>query len=436
MGSGKRVLVMTVGTGGGVEDGIARCIDDRRPDEVVFLVTAMSETKVKLVEEKARRMPSHRCVPVADHEELSEAYRVARDVIRGVKRTQADAEVEVDFTSGTKVMSAAAVLAGLAEDCRDFVYVGGGRRDSETGRVTSGAETLRTMRPYCVLADIWAQRAVELFNAYEFQAALAICERAVGGRDLPAFERRPFEVLAVLCRAYQSWDAFDLETAARGFAEARKAAGTQGIDLHDAEQFPRFTENSEWVKRLNNLLTAFQREEVGRRTFPLEFVVDVVANADRRMEGGKWVDAVSRLYRAVELVAQHVLSERYRIDTGAVNTDLIPAEAREKYEAYRDDSGRLRLGLEQAYSLLRDLNHPLGRCFFEAEAMRARLRARNDSIAAHGLAPVTPEACRSLYEPVAEWLRELNAPIAQMKEQATFMRLSRGVLDCEGREDR
>jgi len=49
-------------------------------------------------------------------------------------------------------------------------------------------------------------------------------------------------------------------------------------------------------------------------------IADILNNARRRMKEGKYDDAMARLYRTVELIAQYRLKMKYEIDTSDVDT--------------------------------------------------------------------------------------------------------------------
>ena len=89
-------------------------------------------------------------------------------------------------------------------------------------------------------------------------------------------------------------------------------------------------------------------------------VVDLLNNASRRAEEGKYDDAVARLYRCIELIAQIKLKERFGIDTSDVDLKLIPEEVKDELERKRDEKGRIKIGLSDSYKLLSAFNDELG----------------------------------------------------------------------------
>ena len=79
----------------------------------------------------------------------------------------------VDFTSGTKAMSAAVFAAAIAVEAATVSYVIG-PRDS-TGRVTESTD-VASLYPQRVLAERQLDRARDLFNRLDFHAAVQLAD--------------------------------------------------------------------------------------------------------------------------------------------------------------------------------------------------------------------------------------------------------------------
>jgi CRISPR-associated protein (TIGR02710 family) len=79
---------------------------------------------------------------------------------------------------------------------------------------------------------------------------------------------------------------------------------------------------------------------------------DLLFNAERRAAQGRCDDAVARGYRALEMIAQTRLRREHGIDTAGVDLARVPDDARAALERHRDDRGRIRLALVQAWELL------------------------------------------------------------------------------------
>ncbi|MCL0038922.1 TIGR02710 family CRISPR-associated CARF protein [Dehalococcoidia bacterium] len=128
-----------------------------------------------------------------------------------------------------------------------------------------------------------------------------------------------------------------------------------------------------------------------------------LVNADRRAQEGKYDDAVARLYRAVELIAQILLARRH-IDTSEVKVEDLPTDWREAVEPAGEP---MKLGQEKAFALLESLGEKIGREYRENKKLRHYLSKRNSSILAHQLEPMTGE----IYE-------ELSSEVNQLAERS------------------
>jgi CRISPR-associated protein (TIGR02710 family) len=148
-----------------------------------------------------------------------------------------------------------------------------------------------------------------------------------------------------------------------------------------------------------------------------DLVADLANNAWRRWREGKYDDAVARLYRLTEMLAQRELKERYDIKAANVKLDRLPAELHSKLEGYRSErDDKIKIGLAACYWLLAELESRvrpvdgqddgvgsppgLGAAFAASDRMPGLLEARNRSILAHGLEPVAQEVCEGFFREV------------------------------------
>jgi len=129
-------------------------------------------------------------------------------------------------------------------------------------------------------------------------------------------------------------------------------------------------------------------------------VKDLIGNAARRSREGRFDDAVARLYRAIEAIAQMGLLE----DHGISGTDGVPLErVPEPFRTELTPRARdrcVKIGLQDAYRLLRELGDERGNRFEElglAHLKKSPLLARNNSILAHGFEPVSEKVLESLH---------------------------------------
>ncbi|GAK51204.1 CRISPR-associated protein Cas02710 [Candidatus Moduliflexus flocculans] len=403
----KKLMVLTLGTGKGVENGIAKSITVNNPDRIVFIATPQSQEMLEKIADALERL-YHRALPPFDIKPLSQemvvdyAYRAAREAIdAALQEGYALEEIVLDFTSGTKAMSVGAAVAALLAECYNMVYIGGYERDAQ-GRVITGTEIVMSFTPNRIFGDYKKQLALRMFDAYQFDAGLSILQEA-----RRRGERDDLTQLDVLFRAYERWDKFDHVAALRHFEHP---------DL-PRDLRKRIGGNRGFVSRIVN--AASESPAIAP-----ELLADLLANARRRMDEGKDDDAVARLYRLTEMIAQYRLQQK-GVNASDVVVSALPDAIRPVYDALRGDSGKIKLGLTQAFRLLGELgDEAFLPQYARYEALRGLLKQRNDSILAHGIRPVGREIPRLLIERLDPLLRETVPQIHRLLDDATMIKLT------------
>lgn len=381
------LLIQSVG---GTPDPIAFSIRSLEPACICFVHSAESKNQIGIALDAVRRAGGPSIQPgqirqfqVRDAQNFEETVRDLRRLAGLVRewcgRGEAY-EVVVDFTGGTKVMSAALALVARRWTCT-FGYVGSGNRTKGgLGTVEPGAERLLIRdNPWDTLGYQAAEEAVAVFNSGGYAAAGALLEVYRNRASKPEVKHE-LSTLKFLVDAYASWDCFDYKKAAHWFAKALENRN----DLNAI-----FAESQSLIARLEH-----HRELVVRlgdsKEPTVQWVADLFRNAERRAGEGRFDDAVARLYRVAEAFAQIRLRDSYGIrDTGSVPLDRIPESLRREWEG-RAEGGAVALGLQDDYRLLKELGDEVGRRFFEDGLAGARspLGARNSSILAHGFEPI------------------------------------------------
>jgi len=149
-------------------------------------------------------------------------------------------------------------------------------------------------------------------------------------------------------------------------------------------------------KRLVDISRALEGGKISE-----DVLADIFNNARRRFDEGKFDDALSRLYRLTEMLAQWELTKPpIEIDASDVDIQKIPPELRDYYEGLREKDGSIKIGLKKSYELLKLFGSSLGEQFLKDEKIQILLTKRNNSILAHGTEPISREACQSLFERV------------------------------------
>jgi len=152
-------------------------------------------------------------------------------------------------------------------------------------------------------------------------------------------------------------------------------------------------------------------------------------NAKRRGEEGKYDDAVARLYRTTELIAQSALMIKYGVNSSDVDLWQLKSLGRmekktvEKYEKLRDETGKIKIPLKNDFGLLKDLGDEIGKKFLADNRMKDMLAKRNRSILAHELVPVAKEDAERMFEIVKEYVEIVVEDAASLMKKSDFPKL-------------
>lgn len=408
----KKALILTVGTGTRPDVNIVRplvkTVRDSRPDYTVFVATADSREHAETIAADLALEPSASCIKVLDRfDDVEAVFREVGKVIRDVfDRGFAANDIQIDFTSGTKAMSAGAVLAAVHYNCGSLKYIAGDRQD---GIVKDGTERFVGLCPQAVFANHDIKMAVELIKRLRFQPALQILE-GISQNLLDQDGLKLVASLKAVARAYDFWDCFE---------HLKFMGAIRKVDWRFSELRPFWVEDRV-VKSVHRIGEVLRAEEP---TFTREVMVDLYNNAERRAMEGRYDDALARLYRLAEMLGQYVLDTRHGIDTGNVDSRKVPPELRPTVEVHRDMSGdgKIRIGLKKSYELLASLKEEIGKKYLSGKRLGHLLNERNRTILAHGHKPVALELYQSLQEQVVGLIaqeiedfqvraRELNFP--------------------------
>lgn len=404
----KKALIISLG---GSPEPVVKSLVTHRPELVCFFASQQSVAQVGPVLDQAWDATNRMWQPTQKHtvltedpEDLIHCYEKALQCAAWIEGLGIPPEqVIVDYTGGTKAMTAALALATVGKGFQ-FSYVGGQERTKGgLGVVVSGTEVIKAgLDPWQLFAVEERRRFTLAFNAYQFEAALAVLEAVLQREILPVPKRYLFKALKELATGYQAWDRFDHRTAIGLLSKGAKALKAV-VELTGDAGFNLFLVG---LERNRTFLERLQEESKQFHVVCRAMVEDLVANAERRAREGKHDDAVARLYRATEMVAQVQFCQRpLECGTNGVPPEKVPESLREEFcQRYLDPTtGKLRLPLYAAFRVLQVLDTPEGVAFFEREAaFKGLLVARNSSLLAHGATPVRAETYQQFKALLAE----------------------------------
>ncbi len=388
-----KVLILTVGT---TREPLEVALSEHAPEGVVFLASQASHPVAAELLRDYGASFRHHTLLLEDAESLLEAYQKALLALRKALEWEAKAIV-ADLTGGTKPMAAGLTLA-LTGRGVVFSYVGGERRDPETGRVLSGHERLRLLEDPTARFGLreWAG-FTRAWNALNLGMALSELESLLS-RPLSPSEARFYRAMQEVVEGLMEWDRFRHQEA------LKRLSAHLPVALAVAEAWGHGGK-VRVLKGLEALLPHLQSiVEAGEKpTFPL--LQDLLANAERRAALGRFDDALARLYRALELAVEADLQERlgFALKDPKTWPEDFPESLRERVLKPR---GLMEL-LEAAF----DLDLAFGqrgtlaqRLYGEKNRLQALLQKRHGSILAHGTRPVERED----YERLRDFLAGLD----------------------------
>jgi CRISPR-associated protein (TIGR02710 family) len=396
-----RGMIISVGAS---PDPIVKTIEEHKPEFICFFASQETVEFIrdikKALEDKGLKGIKDKKIMVNNINDLVHCYKKAREALSVMSEEGIQPEeIIVDYTGGTKTMTASLALATLTKGAK-FSYVGGEKRTKKgVGVVISGTEIIEEgVSPWQIYAVDEKQRIAQYFNLYQFDAALALTTQIK-----PRIEKRQrplLEKLESIIKAYQSWDIFNHLEAIRFLSTSIKGLRDY-VDISEDKDMQEFCqkagENIEFLKKLQEKTKQFNR-------LHNLLVVDLVSNAQRRAEECKFDDACARLYRALEMIGQIEFEKMFGCSNSEVSPDKIPERLRNEYiPRYMGKKDKLQLPLFATFRVLKEKNNKNAIVFFEKEEeFKKLLDVRNNSILAHGFTSVKENTYKNLLKLLVE----------------------------------
>lgn len=317
---------------------------------------------------------------IEDADSLEEIYMALEEIDEEIKVKFPGARKAINYTGGTKSMTAGAVLFGTNNPEWELAFQHGPRRDLN---IVSGGDQWRTVNVFSIYAKGQYGVYEDLLSKYHYGTVEWLIRGIQQSGTLPREVLDKITRLRRCCQAFDAWDRFE-----HGLAlELLDVVGGKIL--------------SKWVV-LAKQLTGQMRD-----IDPYLKVTDLIANSERRFVQGRYDDGVARLYRALEWLAQIRLSTEYNIDTNDVDPELMPDELRNQFEPGANRTGKIRSDLVKDYRLLAALKDGLGHWWQANEKeLIGKLEMRNYSILAHGQKPVTGYEYRDFSDSIVEFIKK------------------------------
>lgn len=395
-----RLMIMSLG---GSPEPLRKSIAEYKPEHIIFFASQDSILKSGDVLQQADPRLKVKSEITEDPNSLFECYKTARRCVdRATLLGIPDNEIVIDYTGGTKVMTASLILATVGCPYR-FNYVGGDlRTKSGLGVVENGYERMcDEMNPWSVFAEEERRQVVLLFNRHRYCSVGEII-RMASTRNLPVEIADYFDFVQYLAEGFLCWEQFNHKKAAESLATGMKNLETYLRNHHDS-QWQYFKEN---LRQCRERLGEILRKTRNLQKFNPVLIDDLLNNARRRIASGSYDDAAARIYRALELYGQLIFEEVTGCSNSNVNMDKIPEVIRDEFlQKYSDPQNAIiKLPLQATFRFLQVLDHEAGNRFFQnLEEIKKIQSNRNESILAHGIKPVTENAVKKIFQVVSDF---------------------------------
>jgi CRISPR-associated protein (TIGR02710 family) len=415
----KPALLLTVGTGdvANLEQTllvpIRKSIQQGEWAKVILIPSALTEAYARSVRESSQGLPIEiRPLPREGLEnDVDGCYANLDELIAQLRAEGFEPhELVVDFTRGTKAMSAALVLAAVRHDLPRLRYIQGER--DRRGMVIPGTEVVSEVQTTLATGRKQLDVSFRFFRGGNFAAALNLLPEAAS----PSAPLLPPELLEIAHRArpmlqfYAHWDRLDYKEACK-IDLASPPPASEWTPLAPTPQM------KEWVKHLAEPFSKGDDPASyrGKGSQLRLLAADLLANGERRIRDGQFEDAVVRAYRVLELVGQIRLYDR-GLDSARLppnDPEVIALQAKLEKTKAQDRFGRNRDGTLSAARLLvarllKDKHDPLARRLI-ATGETDLLKGRNKSLLIHGFEASGPADRR----PLKDLFRELEEIIVE-----------------------
>jgi len=392
----KKALITSVGTGTmtspeaveSLANALAFSIESNNPDQIFFIASkeSMKNTVPKILEKvKPQKFET---IKITNPDDIQQTYEELSQKLKEIRRSFDN--ITIDYTSGTKAMTGALTILGTVIEADTLSYISGKRKN---GIVQQGTEKLNTVRPLFAITEQKIKVAIQFFNKHQFDATLSILdqiEKTTKDQDI----LNQLTPLKNAAQAYQLWDKFQHQEAFQKLTQIKKET------LNKNKRF------------LGQLTSSKEKEPY--------YIADLINNAKRRgTDEKKHDDAVARLYRTIELLAQYQLKRNYNIETASVETKDIPQTLQKKWNI-NSKTQKNQISLKKAYELLQAKNDELGKKFTQDKELKNLLAKRNHSILAHGLNQVDEETYLRLYEKTIQYASLIIEKIDSLLQNSTF----------------
>lgn len=393
-----------------------------KPKNIAFLYTEKSrETLDKVVEYTKLKATQYEKRKINETDPI-DIYRNVKDIYLF---WNSPSKMYIDFTGGTKAMSAACALAGAIIDVT-MVYVASDDYLVDFRKPNPGSEKLIYIdNPLSVFGDLEVDKAYELFNKHNFEGSREKFKYLKDNIPNPVL-RQELNFSYLLSSVYSSWDALEFvdaksimdelnhqlnrdikEYAYLSLVQNKKILESQSERLSELSKIPQMISEKKQEDILKNLKII------------VALMFTMFMSAKTREIQKKYDMATLLMYRLLEMIEQRRLSKYNLFVSDMIYENLRPNEKRTPELIVQDSEEMKKILSDKVYNIKRALfgnrtsnylPNPVslldGYIILAAlcdpvvyspnrdpvnilKQMRSMVFQRNNSIFAHGLGPVS-----------------------------------------------
>ena len=395
-----------------------------KPKKVLFLYTEKTEKIIDKVVKFCELSSSSFLKEIVNEVEPLSIYRKIKEAYLEWKEPE---KIYIDFTGGTKAMSAASAMAGAVINIQ-LVYVGTEQYLTDFRKPKPGTERIYyILNPYEVFGDLEIDKALNLFQKCNYAGAREKLEELKEKVPEP-ISRQQLNFMYLLAKSYEMWDSLDFEKAHSNMLQLineLKRDKTVNPNFVLMDMLPHLVCQKDILEPLTKIADYMRKKENLKVTQNKEYIIPLMftmyACSLIREKQEKYDSATLLLYRLLEMIEQrrlamygidvsradylhmqfpkdkfekmNKLGEKERFETYKTMVNAVKKEVFAKIgNTYLADTislleGFIHLTALQDELMLRGGENPITKI----KKLRAAVYLRNNSIFAHGLSPVSYE---------------------------------------------
>ncbi len=238
-----------------------------------------------------------------------------------------------------------------------------------------------------------------LFNNYDYDSLINMI-------PLMNFNKDDENKVRSIIELYKNWDLFE-------YNELTKYKNIEIPDLF----MPIKDEILENIKSLKKISSKYK---------DYRLVIDLVNNAKRRNEEGKYNESIIQLYRAMELATTIRLNKVYKIDSSNVNLMRLEELNINKHfidylRNFTNSYNQVHLSLKDQFYILKGLKDPMGKFYWTNQDLFSEIiDMRHSSLFVHGNTNITVLQYQQYEYLVKELASKLNKNIKKYIKSSQF----------------